>query len=81
MVASAIEEVEVVTDEYSRLLEADFNRAARQEAVDYARTSVALEGFCADPQYEKEAQRFINGEIDSDALTEFVLRLSQKAVA
>jgi antitoxin component of RelBE/YafQ-DinJ toxin-antitoxin module len=50
-------------------------RKERREAVDYARASVALEGFHCLPQYEEKAQQCIDGEIDSDALTEYALRL------
>jgi hypothetical protein len=39
-------------------------RRRRQEAVDYARASVGLEGFKITEAEEKHAQRFINGEID-----------------
>jgi len=44
-------------------------RKRRQEAVNYARASVGLEGFKLSEADEKHAQRFINGEIE---LAEFV---------
>jgi len=36
----------------------------RQEAFEYAKASVFLEGFELSAEYEKETQKFINGEID-----------------
>lgn len=47
----------------------DAERRRREEAVNYARSSVGLEGFQLSKADEKRARRFINGEID---LTEFV---------
>ncbi len=47
----------------------DNERKLRSEAVSYARTSVALEGFKLTSADERHAARFINGEID---LQEFV---------
>lgn len=44
-------------------------RARRQEAVDYARASIGLEGFTLSQADEDHARRFINGEID---LAEYV---------
>lgn len=44
-------------------------RRRREDAVNYARSSVGLEGFRLSTADEKHAQRFINGEID---LLEFV---------
>jgi len=44
-------------------------RRRRQEAVDYARASVGLEGFKLSEADEAHAERFINGEID---INEFV---------
>ena len=50
-------------------------RERRQEAVDYARASVALEGFTLGQSDEEHAQRFINGKIE---LAEFVkVRLNE----
>jgi hypothetical protein len=48
----------------------DAERRRREEAVNYARSSVGLEGFQLSEADEKRARRFINGEID---LTEFVI--------
>ncbi|WP_062385244.1 antitoxin VbhA family protein [Pseudomonas abietaniphila] len=48
----------------------DAERRRREEAVDYARSSVGLEGFQLSEADEKRARRFVNGEID---LTEFVI--------
>lgn len=39
-------------------------RKRREEAVNYARASVGLEGFKIDKAEEQHARRFINGEID-----------------
>lgn len=47
----------------------DTERKLRSEAVNYARTSVALEGFKLTSADELHAARFVNGEID---LQEFV---------
>lgn len=44
-------------------------RKRREDAVNYGRSSVGLEGFKLSKADEKHAQRFINGEID---LPEFV---------
>lgn len=48
---------------------ADEERRKRQEAVNYARASVGLEGFKPSHAAEAHAARFIAGEID---LAEFV---------
>lgn len=39
-------------------------RRKRQQAIDYARASVALEGFTLTEEDERHAQRYIDGEID-----------------
>ena len=39
-------------------------RRKRQEAVNFARASVGLEGFKPSPECEAQAVRFINGEIE-----------------
>ncbi|MGC3292489.1 hypothetical protein ACPTFP_28950 [Pseudomonas aeruginosa] len=44
-------------------------RKRREDALNYARSSVALEGFSVPDSYTKEAERFIRGEIDLPALT------------
>jgi len=44
-------------------------RRRREEAVNYARSSVGLEGFQLSKADEKRARRFVDGEID---LIEFV---------
>lgn len=41
-------------------------RRARQQAVEYARASVALEGLEQTEASRAHAQRFIEGEIDLD---------------
>lgn len=38
-------------------------RRKRQDAIDFARASISLEGFATSPEDEAIAQRFINGEI------------------
>jgi hypothetical protein len=47
----------------------DTERRRRQEAVNYARSSVGLEGFKISEAEEQHARRFVNGEIE---LAEFV---------
>ena len=47
----------------------DDERRKRQEAVNYARASVGLEGFKPSEAYEQRAARFVAGEID---LADFV---------
>ena len=47
----------------------DAERRRRQEAVNFARANVGLEGFKPSEEAEQRAARFIAGEID---LAEFV---------
>ncbi|MBY4796708.1 chromosome segregation protein ParM [Burkholderia multivorans] len=47
----------------------DTERRRREEAVNYARSSVGLEGFKISEAEEQHARRFVNGEIE---LAEFV---------
>lgn len=51
-------------------------RRRREEAVNFARASIGLEGFKPSLEDEALAQRFIDGEID---LAEFVQVLTPKA--
>ena len=44
-------------------------RKRREDALNYALSSVALEGFSVPDVYSKEAERFIRGEIDLPTLT------------
>ncbi len=44
----------------------DEERRARQQAVEYAQASVALEGLEQTEAAKAHAQRFIDGEIDLD---------------
>ena len=44
----------------------DAERRKRQEAVNYARASVGLEGFKPSETNEQKAAQFIAGEIDLD---------------
>ena len=44
-------------------------RKRRQEAINYAKASVKLEGLSVPEAYSKEAERFIRGEIDFPSLT------------
>ena len=44
-------------------------RKRREEAVNYAKASVKLEGLSVPDGYSKEAERFIRGEIDFLSLT------------
>lgn len=48
-------------------------RARRQEAVDYARGSVRLEGFILTPFAEELNRRFIDGEITGAEMTAALL--------
>lgn len=47
----------------------DAQRRKRQDAVDFARASVGLEGFRTSRDDDAIAKRFVNGEID---LSEFM---------
>lgn len=51
-------------------------RKRREDAVNYARASVGLEGFRLSEALEQHARRFINGEID---MTEFLKGCSDGA--
>ena len=42
----------------------DVQRQKRQDAVNFARASVGLEGFRTSPEDEAIAKRFVDGEID-----------------
>lgn len=53
----------------TRPLISDAERKRREQAVNYGRSSVGLEGFKLSKADERHAQRFINGEIE---LAEFV---------
>ncbi len=44
----------------------DEERRARQQAVEYAQVSVALEGLEQTEAAKAHAQRFVDGEIDLD---------------
>ena len=44
-------------------------RKRREEAINYAKASVKLEGLSVPDAYSKEAERFIRGEIDFPSLT------------
>jgi len=65
---------ENATESLSRLDETE--RRQREEAVNYARASVQLEGFEVPEAYSKEAERFIRGEMDFSALTAKVHELA-----
>lgn len=47
----------------------DAERTRRQAAVDYARASLALEGFTLTPDLEQHALAFVDGEL---TLVEFI---------
>ena len=47
----------------------DEERARRQAAVDFARTSMRLEGLIVDLDIEDLNERYIRGELSSDELT------------
>ena len=44
-------------------------RKRREEAINYAKASVKLEGLSVPDAYSNEAERFIRGEIDFPSLT------------
>ena len=52
----------------------DTERNRRQNAVDYARASVRLEGFVLDPDIEALNARYVNGELTSEELTAAIKR-------
>ena len=47
-------------------------RQKREDAANFARGSVGLEGFKVTEEYAVQTQRFINGEIEFSALTQAV---------
>jgi hypothetical protein len=49
----------------------------RQEALNYAVASVGLEGLPVSEVYMKEAQRWVRGEIDDEALTAAMLSIAK----
>lgn len=51
-------------------------RRKRQEAVNFARASVGLEGFKPSPECEAQAVRFINGEIE---IAEVIATINERA--
>jgi hypothetical protein len=53
----------------------DAERAKRQEAIDYARASVRLEGFILSAECEALAARYINGDITRKELTAAILAM------
>jgi hypothetical protein len=50
----------------------------RRAAVEDAKASVELEGFHCSSEYEDVERRFIDGEIDSNAMTEYTLQLAKR---
>lgn len=58
--------------------EAWCERCRRQEAVNFARASVGLEGFKPSPADEALAVRFINGEIEFPEVIETVKEQTQR---
>lgn len=51
-------------------------RHKRQEAVNFARANVGLEGFKPDSDVEDLSARFVNGEIDLSTFLKPALNLS-----
>ena len=51
----------------------DAERARRQEAICYGRGSVRLEGFVVSPEAEALNQRYIDGELTREQLTQAIL--------
>lgn len=54
-------------------------RARRQEAVDFTRHSVALEGFPLDPEIEALFGRCVKGVLSEEELNAAVLKLAHAA--
>ena len=54
----------------------DAERRKRQQAVNFARASVGLEGFKPSPECEAQAVRFINGEIE---IAEVIATINERA--
>jgi tRNA(Ser,Leu) C12 N-acetylase TAN1 len=52
-------------------------RRRRQEALDVAIASVALEGLTSPKEYDEMARRYIEGEIELDELSEFARKLAR----
>lgn len=63
-----------MTREPAPITEAE--RRKRQEAVNFARASVSLEGFKPSPECEAQAVRFINGEIE---IAEVIATINERA--
>jgi len=63
---SRIDDEELLSEEE---LDKRMQRRERQEAVDFARANIGLEGFKPSEETEALARQFIDGEID---LAEFV---------
>ena len=55
-------------------LVSEAEKARRQQSVDFARGSIRLEGIFFPPEIEEMNQRYINGEISSEQLTEMSLK-------
>jgi hypothetical protein len=53
-------------------------RKRRQDAVDFSRASVRLEGFVPSQDYEIEAARFVSGQIDMAELTRRTFEIAEK---
>ena len=51
-------------------------RSRRQEAVDFARHNVGLEGFTLTPEAEVLFARFVKGDLTEDELNAAVLKLA-----
>lgn len=60
------------------MYEAWCERSKRQEAVNFARANVDLEGFKPSPEAEALAVRFINREIDFPEVIETVKEQAQR---
>ncbi|GHU37387.1 hypothetical protein AGMMS50256_35270 [Betaproteobacteria bacterium] len=55
----------------AKVLISDDERKQRQEAVEFARASVELEGFRISPEENAHDLRFVNGEISLDEYLEY----------
>ncbi|MDD2794645.1 antitoxin VbhA family protein [Acidocella sp.] len=59
----------------SKPLISEAERDRRRAAINYGRGSVRLEGFVVSPEAEALNQRYIDGELTREELTQAILRL------
>jgi len=68
----------IVLDQKNHSFISEEEKRRRQEAFDYAKASVALEGFNLSSAYIQEVKRFIQGEIDFSSLTAQLHKITNK---